>query len=58
MRDNYMIESGDPKIDRILKKLTDTEVETLTKYLTRKILSILVNKIPVDHHPLKIQGMN
>ena len=51
-----MLETGNPKVDRILKKLTEAEVKTLTKHLTIKILNILVKmeKPGNNDNPLSI----
>jgi len=52
-----MMETGNPKVDRILNKLSDAEVELITKYLTTRILSILIEKSGIDaasQNPLSI----
>ena len=50
---NEMLKTGNPKVDKILKKLTEAEVKTLTKHLTIEILGILVKK-----EILEVRGFN
>ena len=54
-----MIKCGNPEIAKILAKLTDAEMQTLTKHLTRMILSYLIEKVPGNDgkNPLTIQVM-